>query len=284
MTTWTPYRIRELLAQLTDRDLAILEDLERFRLLSTRHIQRLHFGVGHATESAATRGAVRVLGRLEQHGYLTRLVRRIGGARQGSTATIWQLSATGERLLRARRGDPLRRRYLEPTQGFMAHTLAIAELGVRLREAARRPDLDLIALQTEPDCWRSYTDGHGTVQWLKPDLYVATADAAFENHAYVEVDLATEHLPTIRRKCQAYQRYFYTGTDQAKLGLFPSVVWVTSTRERAERISSVIAEDGSLRDAMFVVTTNALALAVLAPPGEPPEAISTPGTERRNQL
>ena len=102
---WTPYKTEMLLQLLTDRDLALLQDVEQFRLLSTRQIQRLHFGIGHATISAATRGTVRVLGRLEDRGFLLRLERRIGGIKHGSSGNVWQLSATGERLLRALRGD-----------------------------------------------------------------------------------------------------------------------------------------------------------------------------------
>ncbi|MFM9877872.1 MAG: replication-relaxation family protein, partial [Rhodoglobus sp.] len=126
-----------LLQLLTDRDLALLQDVEQFRLLSTRQIQRLHFGIGHATISAATRGTVRVLGRLEDRGFVVRLERRIGGIKHGSSGNVWQLSATGERLLRALRGDGARRRFVEPGAPFTDHTLEVADLAVRLREAAR---------------------------------------------------------------------------------------------------------------------------------------------------
>lgn len=50
----------DLEEHLTERDVRILEDLERFRLLTTRQLQRLHFPAAplgpHVTASGATRG------------------------------------------------------------------------------------------------------------------------------------------------------------------------------------------------------------------------------------
>ncbi|QTX04700.1 replication-relaxation family protein [Agromyces archimandritae] len=117
MTPRTPYKIGELLLHLTDRDLRILEDLEQFRLLDTRLIQRLEFPVstrpggqpGFATQATATRLTLRVLHRLEEHGLIARVGRRVGGSGRGSGQTVWQLAAAGERLLRARRGQGGRR-------------------------------------------------------------------------------------------------------------------------------------------------------------------------------
>jgi hypothetical protein len=276
MTNWTPYRIRELLDRLTPRDLRILDDIERFRLLNTDQVRRLQFGEGHATTLAATRGAVRVLGRLEQGGFIARLARRVGGPLRGSTATIWQLSASGERLQRARRGDGTRRRYQEPSPHFTRHTLAISELGVRLVERARHPDVALLDLAPEPASWRSFTNALGTVTWVRPDLLVVTADEATETHAWVEVDLGTEHLPTVLRKCDVYARYYRTGIEQAARGVFPLVVWVVPTERRAASVRQAIASERSLDAALFAVSTSDDVMEVLAPPGEGPisDAIS----------
>ncbi|WRS29533.1 replication-relaxation family protein [Actinomycetaceae bacterium MB13-C1-2] len=134
MTPRTPYKIGELLLHLTDRDLRILEDLEQFRLLDTRLIQRLEFPVGtlsggqpgFATQATATRLTLRVLHRLEEHGLIARVERRVGGSGRGSGQTVWQLAAAGERLLRPRRGQGGRRRYVDPGAGFLAHTLEVA--------------------------------------------------------------------------------------------------------------------------------------------------------------
>ena len=266
MTTWTPYRLRELLDHLTERDLRILEALERFRLLTTTHIRRLEFSEGHTSQSAATRGAVRVLGRLEAGGYMSRLSRRVGGPLRGSSATIWQLSAMGERVLRARRGDTARRRFEEPSPHFTRHTLAVSELGVRIIERTRHPDATLLELRPEPASWRSFTNALGALTWVRPDLFVATADATTETHVWAELDLGTEHLPTIERKCAVYQRYFATGIEQAKRGVFPLVVWVVPDARRAARIRDLIEKTRSLDATLFAVATTDDVMEVLVPP------------------
>lgn len=270
MSSWTPYRLRELLERLTERDLRVLDDLESFRLLSTDHIRRLQFAEGHATELAATRGAVRVLGRLEAGGFIARLTRRVGGPLRGSSATVWQLSATGERLQRARRGDPTRRRFQEPSPRFVRHALAVSELGVRLVERCRRPDVTLLELKPEPASWRSFTNALGGLSWVRPDLLVVTADDKTETHAWVEVDLGTEHLPTVVRKCALYERYFKTGSEQASRGVFPLVLWVVPDSRRASSVRRAVAAERSLTPELFAVATSDDVLEVLAPPNPAP--------------
>lgn len=266
---WTPYKLNHLAELLTERDRKILEDLERFRLLNTRLIQRLHFPAGsfgaHASQSAATRGTTRVLGRLEGHGFISRLERRVGGIKHGSAGTVWQLAAAGERYLRARRGDPDRRRFVEPSTTFLAHTLAVADLAAQLIEQARVGRFELLELQTEPDCWRAYTNAAGSLLTLKPDLLVITADSDFETHSFLEVDRGTEHLPAIVRKCGVYQQYWRTGIEQQERGLFPAVIWATSTEARAEKIRTTIRGAPDLVSRLFQIVTVENALPLLAP-------------------
>lgn len=267
MTRRDPYRVPALLARLTPRDLRILEDVERFRLLSSDQIRRLQFGEGHVGELAATRGAIRVLGRLEQLGLLARLKRRIGGPLRGSSATIWQLGAAGERLLRARRGEAARRRFQEPSHTFIEHQLAVSELAVRVIQTVRARGLDLLTIETEPGCWRSFVNPAGGLAWVKPDLALVIADAASETHTWVEVDRDTEHLPAVVRKCAVYQRYYATGVEQAAHGVYPLVVWSVPDDRRADQIRRVIAAEPRLDDRLFTVVTNADALEPLVPPG-----------------
>ncbi|WP_166786118.1 replication-relaxation family protein [Cryobacterium lyxosi] len=280
ISSWTPYKIEMYLQLLTVRDLALLQDIEQFRLLSTRQIQRLHFGVGHATISAATRGTVRVLGRLEERGFLVRLKRRIGGIKHGSSGNVWQLSATGERLLRALRGDGARRRFVEPGAPFTDHTLEVADLAVRLREAARDRRFDLLELDAEPECWRGFTASHGGPLWLKPDLYVVTANAVVEEHAFVEVDRGTEHMPAILRKCAVYLRYFQTGNEQHRQGVFPAIVWVVPSEQRAAKLRTSIRGDPALTATLFRVTSTQNAVAMLTP--RDGSSDEQPVTERTN--
>jgi hypothetical protein len=248
-----------LLSRLSERDLAILQSLQSFRLLTTAQIRRLHFAIGHATAAAAAGAVMRVLTRLEERKLVTRLGRRIGGVRAGSSGITWQLGSAGERLLRTMHGEAKRRRYVEPSPAFTAHTLAVAELAVGLRELENQGSIELLTVDPEPSCWRSFMGLHGVVEWLRPDLYVVTASSDFEDHWFCEVDLASEHPPVVVRKAKLYQRYAATGAHQADHGLFPAVIWVVPCVVRQQALQAALAADRSLQSGLFqVITTDQL--------------------------
>lgn len=280
--TWKPRRIRELEQHLAQRDIAILEDLERFRLLTSGQLQRLHFGVAplgsHATLLGAVRATSRVLTRIERLGVIERVSRRIGGPHHGSSATIWQLAPAGERFLRARRGDPDRRKFQTPGAAFTSHTLAVADVAVEALEGSRTGSYDVLELETEPTCWRSFQSG-GAALALKPDLLLVTADSETETHSFIEVDLGTEHLPAVRRKCDTYQRAFRDGTEERSRGLFPAVVWVAVDDKRAAALRAGIAADSALDPDLFTVVERSSALAVLAPYGPQHPTTNAPRKE-----
>jgi hypothetical protein len=236
--------LTHLAESLSDRDLRILHDLEEFRLLTTRQIQRLHFADGHATISAATRACTRVMGRLKSHGLVSTLNRRIGGVRQGSAGLTWQLAATGERYLRAVRGDPKRRRYGEPGTTFTDHTLLVAELAVQLRETTRaQTDWSIVHLAAERGAWRAFSGPHGAVQWLRPDLHLIATDTDFEEHWFIEADRGREHGPQLLRKCQTYVRYMRSGAYQAEHDVFPTVLWVVPGFKRARELEQLVSSN-----------------------------------------
>lgn len=235
----------DLAEQLSERDHAVLLDLERFRLLSTRQLQRLRF-TDHASDLAAARASARALRRLETLGVVSALNRRIGGVRKGSASYIWQLTATGERYLRASRGEARRRRFVEPGATFVQHTLAVNEVAVGLLEADQHQDgFTVEQLLTEPGHWRRYLGPAGEVKWLKPDLHVITVvhggDGDYEEHAFLEIDLGTEHLPRIQGKCRVYAAYARTGAYQARHGLFPAVVWLSPDPARRAALRAAVA-------------------------------------------
>ncbi len=276
-----PTDTTSLLMRLSERDVAILESLHAHRLLTTVHIRRRHFAIGHATIPAASGATLRVLVRLESHNLVSRLARRIGGVRAGSSGIVWQLGATGERLLRTMHGQKQRRRYVEPSAAFTAHTLAVAELAVRLQELRDWQTVEVISVQTEPSCWRSFVGPHGQLEWLKPDLYAVTASGDFEDHWFCEADLATEHPPVVVRKAKVYQRYAATGAHQARHGLFPAVVWVVPDTARQGALEAALAADKTVQPGLFrVVTTDEFSGLITSGHAEPPE---TAGVDAVNQ-
>lgn len=252
--------------RLADRDYELLRDVDRFRLLTTRQIQRLHFDCAHPTPVASARSCNRALARLRDLGVLRALQRRIGGARAGSAGFVWYVGPAGERVLQAinagisQRG---RRNHREPSRHFTEHTLTVAELAIQAIEAARRGDIEVLDLRTEPASWQQSLSRFGTMQTLKPDLLLITASGDYEQHWFIEADLDSEHMPVIVRQCVAYEAFRATGRYQAENGLFPAVLWVAPAPARAAAIRAAVAATAGLNGALFRVCTAGQYLAVM---------------------
>jgi hypothetical protein len=251
--------LTQLRERLSERDLAVIGQVASLKLMSGRQIERIHFGVDqHATALTAARTARRVLERLVDDRLLVRLDRRVGGVRAGSASFVYGLGPVGQRVLGL--GGP-RRRFREPTATFVAHTLAITELVVELTLADRRRDLELLQVQTEPECWRPL--GARGLATLRPDLFVITAKGDFEYRYFVEVDLGTESLPRLLSKCRIYEDYYRAGSEQHLHDVFPSVLWIMHNQDRALKLRDAIARSSSLTAEVFMVTADTQAFDVL---------------------
>lgn len=243
--------------RLNERDREILEYVSALRLLGARQVQALLFpDERHATARTAARCCRRVLERLTQEGLLARLERRVGGVRSGSASFIYSLTSLGQRVLDV---DEPRRRLSEPSAFFVDHTLAVADVLVRLVVAAREGAFGLSEWQPEPTCWRNVaTIGGGLV--LRPDLFVVLAVGDYELRWFLEVDRGSEHVPTLIRKCRLYNTYYKNGVEQREHGVFPRVLWITVNERRAERLRESISADRRLTPEIFRVTTEPEAL------------------------
>jgi len=241
--------------RLSERDYQVLRDVEKYRLLTTRHIQRLHFDDVHPTPTASARACNRTLARLRNARVLNALDRRIGGVRAGSAGFVWYVGPGGERVLLTLGTNSAsgRRNYREPSRHFALHTLAIAELAVQAVEAGRRGHIEVLELDTEPASWQQSLSPLGVAQTLKPDLRLVTVCGDYEEHWFIEADMASEHLPVILRQCAAYEAFRATGRYQALHGLFPAVLWVTPTEARAAAIRAAVGRTAGLDPALFRV-------------------------------
>jgi hypothetical protein len=233
--------------QLSARDLGIVSSLGQHRYLCASQIAALHFG-GHETAEAGARVCRRVLARLTRMSVVSRLTRRIGGVRAGSASYVYELGAIGGRLL-----GETRHRLHEPSETFLDHTLAIGDVHVALVQAERQGELELVQIETEPACWRHYTGPGGSFERIRPDLYVVTASGDYEHCWFIEVDLATESLPTVVRKCRQYAAYRQTGIEQRRSRAFPIVVWSAPTERRRACIAKAIESAKRLPQELFRV-------------------------------
>ncbi|MGW6423021.1 replication-relaxation family protein [Nocardia sp. NPDC055053] len=76
---------------------------------------------------------------------------------------------------------------------------------------------------------RTYIGTGGARLTLKPDLYAETASppgSEYVDGAFIEIDMGTESIPTLIRKCREYESYRRQGIEQDRSdGAFPVVIW-----------------------------------------------------------
>jgi hypothetical protein len=222
----TTSRVEWLAERCNARDTAILWTLNRLRLATGLHLERLHFADLAGRSRAVTRW--RVLKRLTDWGLIAPLERRVGGSARGSVGMVYTLDSAGARLLRLTEHQDDRRRIrrpITPGERKVKHSLAVAELYTALAARSRTLGFALARFDVEP----SYATGTG---WLSPDAYAVLTVGDVADHWWIEVDRATESLPTVRRKIEAYSAYYQQGR-WAGLGIMPRVL-VTVPDERRQ--------------------------------------------------
>lgn len=237
----TTAAVRALEAKLTDHDLTVLHRVSSLRFVTGSQLTRLCFS-GSNDQAANGRAARRALLRLTRLGALERLPRSVGGVRAGSAGFVYRLGSAGQRLAIARGWQPegRRRRSLVPGSLFLLHTLQVAELHTRLAESERSGHFELLELSAEPSGWRTY-DGHGTQRdVLKPDTFVRLGLGPYEDSYFIEVDRGTEGSHALDRQLAAYVAYHASGQEQQEHGVFPRVLWLTLTGERAGVIAECV--------------------------------------------
>ncbi|MDA8040763.1 MAG: replication-relaxation family protein [Actinomycetota bacterium] len=224
------YRLRTGLAE---RDWQVISTLAKVRLASSDQLEALHFA-GVSRRRAQQRLAVLVERRV-----LARLPRVIGGVRAGSRGHVYALDVAGQRLADLDRGrrprppKPVGRRYID-------HVLAVTAAYVRLVLAERAGSVRILQFIGEPGAWRTFFGPGGGRLTVNPDAYVVLLVNSDEDFWFLEVDLGTEFAPTLTRKCNLYRSYWQSGTEEARTGVFPRVLWLVPNERRAEVLRQVI--------------------------------------------
>lgn len=270
-------RVRGRLASsLSDRDRQVLTRIWEHRYLTTGQLQAFCF-TQHASHDSAARTSRRVLARLERDSLIRALGRRIGGVRAGSEAKVWQLAPAGARILLPNTGHSWRTH--EPSERFLAHTLAVADCHLTIRADA--PSGASVAVQTEPASWRRYLGLGGETRLIRPDLAVHISGTdhhgTWDDYWFIEVDMGTESIPSLIAKCHAYQQYYTSGQEQTQRGSFPRVLWLMhgpKAHHRSHNLTRRILRTPSLQPAMFTITTADQAAGVLGG-GDTNQALNT---------
>lgn len=244
---------------MSERELEVLRSVERFRFLSARQIEELVF-YEHASPLTGARICRRVLERLTRDDLLRRLDRRIGGLHAGSAAYVYRLGPVGHRVLHE---ESMPGRLREPSEESLVHALEVAQVAVDLRAEERRKEVEIVETEPEPGCWRRFSLGLEGSRLLKPDLSVVLRCGEYEYHWFVEVDRATHSAASVVRKCDLYQRYWATGIEQDRTGLFPQVLFVTPGARRKSLLERAMYQARRLHGELFAVCTADEAVAAL---------------------
>ena len=260
--------LRELLAQLTPRDLAVIRCVSELRFVSASQLSRM-FGDDRLSAASRARASRRALHRLAALDCLVALPRRIGGGRSGSDGGVFRLGLAGQRIAieRGWLSAARTRRSAVPGSLFVAHAVAVAEVHVLLVEADRGGRLELVERIAEPGCWRSYAGiGNFASSQLKPDSFVRFAIEDYEYSVFIEVDMGTEGSRTIGRKLGSYLSYHRLGIEQERFGVFPKVQWLTTTASRIDFLEAEIEQlPGSGRELFGVALLGDAAKAITTP-------------------
>jgi len=230
------------------RERVLLADVARLGVASADQLRRLHYD---ATEAGRRLARIDLAGLCETQ-VLARLERTVGGVRAGSKGHCYTVGVAGQRIV-----WPDRRRYREPwtpNPAYLRHALGVSELYVQLRtKMADR----LLTYDTEPACWRSYSGPGGAPATLKPDAFTVLDLGRFEDRYFCEIDNATESGTRIVEKARAYIRYWQSGREIAASGIFPQVLWVTTTEARRDLMVGALARLPAEHWQLFAVVTAA---------------------------
>lgn len=235
-------------ARLSERDRLVIDTVARLRLATGQQLEQACFTALAGRSRTVVRG--RVLARLVNWRVLQVIDRRMGGAARGSASAVYALDSVGAALTTIDR----KRLASAPADRFRAHTLAISQLyadlvschGATSTERQRGPAVG--AFDAEPAAWAP--DGLGG--YLKPDAYLRLDADREQLHWWIEVDRATESLPTISRKLQTYLSFIARG-QLGPAGVVPRVLITVPDGHRLDAIDRAVARLPPPADELFAV-------------------------------
>jgi Replication-relaxation len=246
----TADRLYQIGREMSERDLAVLRFVHDSRFATGAQLIRGFWLTGDP-ESSAARAGRRALKRLADWRVLERLPRRIGGRRTGSDGFVYHVGRAGVRLLAGRSiHGP---RVEAPGTLHLVHTLATTELALRLREADRDGEVEVIEVQQEPACWRRFPGPMGARRVLKPDLFLRIGAGALEDRWMVEIDLASEAGRTIAGKAGVYLEHYRSGRERHHHSTYPRVIWLAPDEHRAWQIRRVLRRQPTEARRLFTV-------------------------------
>ena len=242
---------------LVSRDLALLEDVWRYGVLSTSQIEALRLGDPDPAHRFVSRFTLtRRLKLLFHNRYLRRLPRAIP---KGSLEPVYVLDAEGARTLSLHHGEVSAKAPSRlPKSAALDHLLGIAQVRLSLSLPDRSdgtPACELAEwLPGDRVRFRVAMEGVGqrrqTVS-VVPDGGAIIRAGGRRHYAFIEVDRSSEPQRTLTAKCRSYSAYWSSGGFAADWsvprGMGFWVLFVVPSARRLETVLKAIAAAGGPR-------------------------------------
>lgn len=207
-----------LASRLSARDQAIIDMLQDLRLLRSDQITRLAFNDGNPLNRP--RRQRKVMQRLVNWGAAHRFPRPIGGASWGSGPACYTVPTFSNQGVSKRQ-----------------HTLDIAELYVRLIEAHRAGQIELVNFLPEPYCHVQI--GKAVYE---PDGKIHVRTSSGEYLWFLEIDESHEWTTKLKQKMTRAQKVWerWPKTGNAVKDTFPRGLYVVKDQKRYDFVKGII--------------------------------------------
>lgn len=227
---------------LTARDVALLEDIWRFGLLTTSQLELLRSAEGDLKLRFVSRLTLtRRLKLLFHHRYVRRMARPLA---QGSQEPVYVLDREGARVLSLRHGEVTARVPSRlPKAAALDHWLSVVQVRVALA-TANAETLELVEwLPGSKVRFRVTVEGVGERRQavsLIPDAGLVVRAKKRRHYAFLEVDKGTEPQRVLADKARAYIAYWQSGGFARDFSVPPElgfwVLFVAPSAKRAENL------------------------------------------------
>lgn len=231
---------------LSDRDLAVLEAVYHFRVMSQPQLQRYVFG-----EYKSPTVATRALASLFDRKYLDR---RILPVREGRGPNYYVLDRLGAEALRRELGYTEVKfypSYKQLTDGAVRHSLAVGDVRILITEACQRLNLDLDWISEvrmrSPGGYDRVTVNGETVGVIPDAVFCITNPQGTKSIFFLELDRGTMQPRRFRQKIVQYLAYVQQDSYFARFGH-----WLTerqlAQREARMRVLTIVSTDTTRAD------------------------------------
>jgi hypothetical protein len=249
--------------RLTERDVAVLDAIHRYRMLERRQVERLFFAPPDGRASNTNRARER-LRRLARERYLSRIPRPIYFF-SPHPGPVYRLAQGGAKLLAKRTGLPLNDFYYwgrgddqdwhqtQVSSLFLEHGLALAEVRIALDQSICAHHYTLELFQDDIELRRAREWDVVEVELssekkkpvrIMPDGFFILRTPRGRGHFFLEVDRSTESVKSVwQRKILGYKTYALNGQFQRRYGITQPntalrVLTVTISQLRAEHLKA----------------------------------------------